>query len=158
MPDRLQLRAWRNADAQATLALFRETVRAVNSKDYDPAQIAAWASDEVTAESWRLRLGAGQAWVAEHGGSLAGFISLTPDGVVDLLFVAKNRQGEGIASALLAKLESFARARGDSELIADASITARPFFEARGFALAAEQDVSLRGQIFRNYRMTKTLD
>lgn len=153
----LRIRAWRPEDADATLALFRDTVRSVNSGDYDPAQIAAWASDEIASDAWRLRLEAGEAWVAELDGVLSGFTSLTADGVVDLLFVDKMHQGEGIASELLAALESAARDRGVGALATDASITARPFFSARGFSLVAEQDVELRGQVFRNFRMTKRL-
>jgi hypothetical protein len=35
------LRPYRPGDAPALLALFRDTIRRVNSRDYSPAQIAA---------------------------------------------------------------------------------------------------------------------
>lgn len=157
MTPSLCLRAWRSDDAETTLALFRDTVRAVNSRDYDAAQIAAWASEDIALDDWRRRLEAQTAWVAERAGTPVGFASLTPQGVVDLLFVAKDRQGEGIASALLDALEAAARANRIPLLTTNASITARPFFAARGFALDAEQEVELRGQSFRNFRMSKRI-
>jgi len=35
------------------------------------------------------------------------------------------------------------------------SLTARPFFERMGFGVIREQDVELRGVLFRNYAMQK---
>lgn len=157
MPAELRIRRWRAGDAEATLRLFRDTVQAVNSRDYTAEQVAAWASESITLQDWRRRLEDCEAWVAEQGSATAGFISLTATGHIDQLFVGKNRQGQGIASFLLTELEAAARQKGLPELSTDASITARPFFEARGFRTQVEQEVDLRGQSFRNYRMAKTL-
>jgi putative acetyltransferase len=46
-----------------------------------------------------------------------------------------------------------ARRVGLVRLFTEASITARPFFEARGFTVLAPQVVTLRGVEFVNYRM-----
>jgi putative acetyltransferase len=48
----ITLRPYRRDDAPALLALFRDTIRRVNSRDYSPAQIAAWASDDIDTVSW----------------------------------------------------------------------------------------------------------
>jgi len=42
-------------------------------------------------------------------------------------------------------------------LFTEASITARPFFEAQGFAVLAPQVVRCRGVEFVNYRMERVL-
>jgi hypothetical protein len=45
----VSLRPYRPEDAPALLGLFRDTIRRINSRDDSPAQIAAWASEEVAA-------------------------------------------------------------------------------------------------------------
>ena len=50
------LRPYRTADAAELLALFKDTIRRVNSRDYSPEQIAAWASEEIDLVEWTLSL------------------------------------------------------------------------------------------------------
>ena len=54
----ITLRPYRPNDAPALLALFRDTIRRVNSRDYSRAQIAAWASDDIDTAG-QLHLNAG---------------------------------------------------------------------------------------------------
>jgi putative acetyltransferase len=63
----------------------------------------------------------------------------------------------GVASALLGAVEASARAQGLPEIFTEASLTARPFFEQRGFSVLAAQLVEKRGQILKNFRMKKIL-
>ena len=51
----MTLRPFQLDDAAALLALFKDTVRRVNSKDYSPAQIAVWASDDIDPDTWAKR-------------------------------------------------------------------------------------------------------
>lgn len=46
---------------------------------------------------------------------------------------------------------------GLARLFTEAGITARPFFEARGFVVLAPQVVTCRGVEFVNYRMERVL-
>ena len=66
-------------------------------------------------------------------------------------------QGRGVGAALLARVEARARRLGLRRLATEASITARPFFQARGFRVIAEQQVRRRCATFVNYRMEKSL-
>jgi putative acetyltransferase len=50
-----------------------------------------------------------------------------------------------------------ARRLGLARLFTEASITARPFFEAQGFAMLAPQVVWCRGAEFVNFRMEHLL-
>ena len=59
---------------------------------------------------------------------------------------------------LLARLKSDASESGIAEIFTDASVTAKPFFEASGFANVREQRVECRGVEFINYRMTLSVD
>ena len=74
------LRAYRPDDAPALLALFRDTVRRVNSRDYSPAQVAAWASDDIDTAGWFGRFAGRFVPVAEQAGRPVGFAELEPGG------------------------------------------------------------------------------
>ena len=154
---KLTLRPYAAGDAAALVELFRDTVRSVNLADYSAEQVRAWAPDEIDADAWARRLANNKSFVAELGGRIAGFAELTAEGHVHMLFVAKDRQRQGVASALLARAEAEARERGLDELTTEASLTARPVFEKHGYAVIARQEVDIRGQTLTNFRMAKPL-
>lgn len=151
------IRLYRPGDVDALIDIFRSSVRLVAKRDYSPEQVLAWAPDEIDRSVWVEQYAGRPAWVAEIDGALVGFSDLEPDGHLDMMFVHPDHQGRGVASALLAEVEGAARHQGIDCIHTEASITARPFFERRGFQLLAPQTVSLRGQRFTNYRMEKVL-
>lgn len=147
------LRPYVPTDAPALLDLFRETVRRVNSRDYTPTQVQAWASTEIDAAAWMLRFEGRFVVVAEINGGPVGFAELESSGHIDRFYVAADRQREGVGAALWSAIETEARRRGFPRLFLEASITARPFFESRGCRVLAPQVVTCRGEKFLNYRM-----
>lgn len=149
------VRPYRPGDAPALLDLFRTTIRTVNARDYDPEQVAAWSSDAIDPAAWAARFEGRFAVVA---GGYAGFAELEPDGHIDRFYVAANRQRRGVGRALLDALVAEARRLGLPRLTVEASITARPFFEANGFATLARQAVTCRGVELANYRMERSLN
>lgn len=153
----ITLRPYRGDDAPALLALFRDTIRRVNSRDYSPAQIAAWASDDIDTESWFGRFAGRFVPVAEEAGRPVGFAELEADGHIDRVYVSADYQGRGTGRQLLAAVVAEARRLGLARLFTEASITARPFFEAQGFAVLSPQVVTSRGVEFVNYRMERVL-
>lgn len=155
--DPFTLRPYRQADAPTLLALFRDTVRRVNCRDYGPEQIAAWASDEIDSTAWAARFEGRFAVVAEAAGSPVGFAELEGDGHIDRFYVAADGQRRGIGRALLTAIVAEARRRGIPRLRVEASITARAFFAAHEFAELARQTVVARGVEFVNYRMERVL-
>ena len=72
-----------------------------------------------------MRLAAGNTWVAARGPLVEGFITLEPEGHIDMLYVDADLQGRGIASALLGRLTASARSQGLTQLSTEASITDR---------------------------------
>ena len=78
---------------------------------------------------------------------------MAADGYFNRLYVRVDFQRRGIASRLASALEKKAREQGVKTLIVHASITARPFFEKRGYTLVKEQQVSRRGVEMINYVM-----
>ncbi len=153
----ITLRPYRPDDAPALLALFRDTIRRVNSRDYSPTQIAAWASDDIDVAAWRGRFTGRFVAVAEEAGRPVGFADLEPDGHIDRFFISADHQRRGIGWQLLAAVVAEARRVGLARLFTEASITARPFFESQGFAVLTPQMVTCRGVEFTNYRMQRVL-
>lgn len=151
------LRRFEPADAPALLALFRDTIRRVNNRDYKPDQITAWASDEIDSAAWAARFANRFAVVAEEAGRPVGFTELEDDGHVDRFYVSADRQRCGIGRALLTAIIDEARMRGIPRLYVEASITARAFFAALGFTELAKQIVVARDVEFVNYRMERRL-
>lgn len=78
--------------------------------------------------------------VAEDGGELVGFASMEGE-CLDMLYVRADRLREGIASALCDALED-----GAAFVTVYASLTARPFFEKRGYA-TVRKNTALRRDI-----------
>jgi putative acetyltransferase len=153
----VRIRAFDSRDASALIDIFRSAVRLVARRDYTLNQVTAWAPDEMDVSAWAARGARQHTFVAEIDGVRVGFTSLEPDGHLDLLFVHAEHQRRGVATALLARLESAARHQGLARLFTESSITARAFFERRGFRMIGPQRVSVRGQEFINYRMEKAL-
>ncbi len=153
----IYIRRYRPGDLARLIALFRDTVRRINGRDYSQQQVMAWAPDEIDARSWSHRFDNKVVWVAELDGAPVGFVDVARDGLIDMLYVDADHQGIGIASLLLRTVEASARARGLMRLFTEASITARPFFEHRGFRVIAPQRVMRWAQEFLNYRMDKAL-
>ena len=67
------------------------------------------------------------------------------------MFVHKNHQGEGIATALCDVLE----ATTSSVITTHSSTTAKPFFENRGYKSVREQVIERQGVALINYVMEK---
>lgn len=147
------VRPMRPGEGPALLALFKDTIRRVNARDYDAAQIAAWASDEIEVEAWCARFEGRAVFVAEIAGRVAGFTDLEGDGHVDRFFVSADHQRRGVGRALGEALLAEARARGIGKLHSEVSLTARPFFERLGFRVLARQTVECRGARLDNFRM-----
>jgi putative acetyltransferase len=153
----MRTRGYQAGDLPGLLKLFRETVQAVGARHYTQQELAAWAPKDLRTEDWAPRLERNTALVAEDDGLLVGFSELSPDGAIDMIYVHKNYQGQGIASALLAELETSARTKGLTRLTTNVSRVAKPFFLSRGFTLLAARTVERRGVRIENFRMKKIL-
>ena len=154
----MQLRPYTEADAEAIVQLFTETVHAACAADYDSAQLEAWAPRAYNLETWRRRLKRMRPLVAELRGQIVGFCELEPDGYIGCFYIHKDHLGRGVGRVLYAEIERQARAQGLRRLYVEVSLTARSFFLRMGFSLIARQTVALRGQLLTNLRMEKLLD
>lgn len=153
----ISLRPYRSDDAPALLALFRDTIRRVNCRDYSPAQIAAWASDEIDPLRWAARFEGRFTLIAEEAGRPIGFLELESNGHIDRTYVSADHQRHGIGRQLMEAVLEEAQRMGLARLFTEASITARPFFEAFGFTVVSPQVVTCRGVEFINFRMERRI-
>ncbi|NMM99564.1 acetyltransferase, GNAT family [Bifidobacterium sp. DSM 109958] len=155
---RFLIRKYRSDDAAATLAAFRRSVVGLASHDYDPEQIRTWAGQAGDLRQWDERRSSADTWVAVPEGNanaLAGFIDVDGNGYIDMLFVDPDYARCGAASALLARVARRAAEQGAGELSVHTSITARPFFERRGFRVVQVRHPMIEGMSFVNYLMIR---
>lgn len=156
----MKIRKFKRADIDQIVTLFYETVHTVCANDYSRAQLEAWAPDDETDSriaTWQESLCQHYAYVAESERTIIGFGDMTAAGYLDRLYVHKDYQRQGIASALLKTLEGEAQRLHLSEIRTDASITAKPFFERHGYQLVQSQSVVRRGVTLVNFKLVKTI-
>ena len=146
------IRPYASGDCEAMAQLFYETVHTVNARDYAPEQLDAWATGEVDLRAWDGSFRAHHTLVAEAEGQIVGFADMDKAGYLDRLYVHRDFQGQGIATALCEALE---RACPSLRYTTHASITALPFFTARGYRVVREQLVERRGVWLTNFVMEK---
>jgi putative acetyltransferase len=151
------VRADRVEDAPVLLVLFRDTIRRVNSRDYDPSQIAAWASDDIDPDRWATRFNGRFVAVADEAGQAVGFAELDSSGHIDRFYVSADHQRRGVGRLLMAAVVAEARRLSLARLFTEASVTARPFFEAHGFVVLTPQLVIVREVEFVNYQMERII-
>ncbi|QDU98206.1 GNAT family N-acetyltransferase [Lignipirellula cremea] len=157
-------------EAEALWLLFYNTIHNVNRRDYSAEQTAAWAPAEMDPAAWRRRIAGMDPYVcldsaAANGSSgqspaIVGYAGMTATenaGYIDHFYVHHQWQGQGVGKLLYQQLEADAVRLQLSELTSDVSITARPFFESRGFQVVTPQQVERAGVILANFRMKKRL-
>lgn len=145
------IRKYQASDCKELADLFYNTVHIVNAKDYTKEQLNVWATKQVDLEKWNKSLQEHFSVVALDNETIIGFGDIDKTGYLDRLFVHANYQKKGIATALCNQLEQ--AVQGD--ITTHAPITAKPFFEKRGYKLVKEQQVERQGIFLTNYVMIK---
>lgn len=153
----MKIRQATPADLPQITQLFYETIQTINSKDYPQDQIDDWSSWHTEYPKWREKMADQYFIVATRNRTITGFASLAPTGYLDLMFIHKDYQRQGIASLLLAELERKALQQRNPEITTEASITAKPFFERHGFTVRQKQRKQSRHKTLENYLMAKPL-
>ncbi len=144
------IRKYTISDCEQLAELFYETVHYVNAKDYTKEQLTAWASGDVDLSVWDKSFLEHKTLVAFENDVIVGFGDIDSTGYLDRLFVHKDHQRQGIATALCDQLEY-----GFDKITIHASITAKPFFQSRGYKVIKEQQVERQSIFLTNYVMEK---
>lgn len=152
------IRIAQQSDALELMSLFQETVLHINKRDYSEAEVADWASCGNDLSHIKDMIKAHYFIVATNQQSqIVGFSSITHQGYLHSMFIHKDFQGKGIATILLNEIERYATARGIMRITSEVSLTARPFFEKRGYIVEVEQKRKANQLYLTNFWMAKRL-
>ena len=111
-------------DCEKLANLFYNTVNTINAKDYSQEQLKVWATDIIDLEDWHKSLFEHYTVVGVENNVIVGFGDIDKSGYLDRLYVHKDYQRQGIATAICTKLEQAVKV---NKIISHASITAKPF-------------------------------
>lgn len=146
------IRKYRSSDCSQIAELFYNTVHKINAKDYSKEQLDMWATGQIDLKEWDRSFREHYTLVAVDDETIVGFGDIDRTGYLDRLYVHKDYQRKGIAGALCSKLE---QVFDTDRITTHASVTARKFFESRGYSVAKEQYVDRKGIFLKNYVMIK---
>ncbi|MDX8403998.1 MAG: GNAT family N-acetyltransferase [Mariprofundaceae bacterium] len=153
----MNIRRYHQGEEDVLWQLLYNTVHHVNIKDYSKEQVGAWAPDDWDKEQWKERLLRSRPFVVEVEDEILGFAELESSGHIDCFFCAHHWQGKGVGSMLLNAIEAEAKKLTLTYIFTEASITAKSFFEKKGFTIGHEKIVSLRGVRFPYYGAIKQI-
>jgi putative acetyltransferase len=148
---KMTIREYLPSDTGELAELFCNTIRVVNAGDYTKEQRKAWAAGAADLEKWSRSFQEHFCLVAMEGHRIIGFGDIDQTGYLDRLYVHKDYQRQGVAAAICSRLEQFV----PDKIVTHASITARPFFEKRGYKVVKEQQVERQGVFLTNFVMEK---
>lgn len=146
------IRKYKPLDCMVLAELFYNTVHLVNAKDYTKKQLNVWATGSIDLKEWNKSFLEHFTVVAVEDNIIVGFGDMSNNGYLDRLFVHKDYQNKGIATAICDELE---KSVDTDKISTHASITAKPFFEKRGYKVIKEQQVERKGIVLTNYVMEK---
>ena len=124
--------------------------------------------DEVAIDNWLVGLDATkfervvatgeEIAVAETDSTVVGFVSYHAEmSLLGMWYVDPDHIGRGVGSSLLRFAESRLIELGCAEAMTEASLFARPHFEARGWVAVEEYEKPAFGGLFLVTRMSKVL-
>lgn len=154
---KLALRPYLPDDAPLLAEIFRASIEELTAEDYSEAQRGVWEAAADDEAAFGARLAKELTLVATLGGSVVGFVSLKGADEIDLLYVHPAVAGQGIGAMLCDAVERLAGGRGTPRLLADASDTARGFFEHRGYVAQRRNTVALGDEWLATTTMEKKL-
>jgi putative acetyltransferase len=151
----MEIRRYRPGEERAIRDVFYGSMRNVVSRDYTPEQVRRWAPDDPDMERWREKLSRTRPFVAVLAGRIIGFAELEPDGHIDRFYCHHEHQRQGVGSALMAEILAEAKRSGLTRLYAEVSVTALPFFLAKGFEVDKETNEIRAGSPAKQYHMIR---
>lgn len=147
-----KIRNYKSEDIMEIVNLFYNTVHIVNAKDYSKEQLDVWAPKEIDFEKFNKSLSDNYTLVVTYKEEIVGFGDIDETGYLDHLYVHIDYNKKKIATLICNELESSV----DGDITTHASITAKPFFENRGYNVITKQIVERQNITLINYVMIKT--
>jgi len=155
---RFRIRHYCAGDHVAIAQVFTRAVHELTCGEYDAEARAAWAPSVPDIERWRLRCELKRPFLAiDAVGTIAAFVELDADGHIDCTYVLPEFARQGAMTLLMEHVEAVARGFGLTRLYAEVSLTAQPFFLARGWIRLRDNAVSRGNVVLTNTSMEKLL-
>ncbi|GAB3074028.1 GNAT family N-acetyltransferase [Bordetella muralis] len=156
--DLMKIRRFRQGDEAALFRVYFTAIHDVAAGDYSSEQVEAWAPPDLDMDLWANRIQGIQPFVVEIDGEIVGYADVQQDGYIDHFFVSGAHQRQGIGARLMARIHEEAESLGLTELTANVSKTAEPFFSLYGFRVIARRFPVIRGVTLQNALMRKELE
>jgi len=154
----MEIRRYKLGEEEAIWQIVFCATRVSNAVDYHPDLIARWAPDDKDMGEWSKRLAEKNSLVAVDDDEIVGLAEIeTSDGFIDYFYVHPDAQGCGVGIALMKRVEAEANAAGVGRIHARVSVTARRFFENRGFRVTEALKNVILGHPAPNFVMEKEL-
>ena len=153
----MHLRRFQPGDEPALYRIYFSAIHEIASQDYSPEQVNAWAPAERDAELWASGIRALNPFVVELDDELVGYADIQRSGYIDHFFVSGRQPRRGIGRLLMERIHEEAELLGLSELTANVSKTAEPFFVAFGFEVVERRNPVRMGVVLHNALMRKRL-
>jgi len=153
----MRIRFAKNEDAAAIARLRRSTILHINSKDYPEDVIEAWSA-RTNANSFKNHADNLKRWVAVENNKIIGFVEHDSKAELTRLYVHKNFQGKGVGSRLLCRAEESMKKLGHKKISLESTISAKPFYEAKGYKVIKKGFHTLQGKKALIYFMSKKID
>ena len=150
------IRVAQQSDIVELKDLYKNTVLVINRHDYSQEEVEDWAScgDNLSNIEDMIKIHYFIVAINQQS-EIVGFSSITPQGYLHSMFVHKDFQGEGIATMLLNEIEQYAITNGIIRITSEVSLTARPFFEKKGYIVEEEQKRKANQLSLTNFWMAK---
>ena len=133
------IRKYQPSDSQELARLFYDTVHTINARDYNQEQLNVWATRNIDLEKWNQSFLKHYTVVAVDEKIIIGFGDIDKNGYLDHLYVHKDYQGRGVATAICDKLEQVVNGKK----------------VVHGYKIIKEQKVIRNGISLINYLMEK---
>ena len=154
MNKKITIRQYDCIDAQDLANIYYHTIHNINSKDYSEEQINAWApSSSLEKTGWKKKWEKIVPIVAQIDNKVVGFVEFEPNGHIDCFYVHHEYQRCGVGSSLMKEVLNRVNTLGLKQVFSEVSITAKPFFESKGFKVVKQQNMSIRGGKLTNFVM-----
>lgn len=124
---------------------------------YTPAQRRAWVAQPHSGNAWHKKLAAQFVVMSEAKGEPVGFMSLRPDGYLDLAYITPAARGSGLFRRMYAQIETLAKHHGLARIWVHASLMAQPAFGSMGLGLVRHEVVVRSGEELARAEMEKLL-
>jgi len=146
----IRIRTIRNDAAPIMAKIFFDAVHHGTQNYYTHEQRRARGGNALIPECWRHRVNSMIGFMAEANGLPIGFMTMNPEGFIDLAFVSPSALGKGVGWKLYKVVEEKILNLGALVLSTEASMAARLFFERQGYSSNDKAGLSSKSKLLLN--------